>query len=759
MNQIKDNVFKLPTNNPERSGLKLDSDELSDFIMLINEHLNESERQEFPARMQEHVGKGASYALKDAVLEGLKVIYDKFKASDTGESEKKMLAIKLHERAEQCTPGFHNGVNAVVDGFYSAQDMNDLLYRVRQDIVARMATRLTDEVHTYNRCFVVAENAGYGVHALNKEDRYRGDLPDGIIQRFVAYVFGIELKLFAMLQGLEDQLKGQLGNVGYEGSKDSAYPVDEYHKIETILMQLFKDNPVVIELEAAQDALNQQDESKKVLTEHVTSSLKALGLTDRNIRVFLNPANMPLILKKQLEDTLAKLSDDKKALLESIKSTYSDDMVAFGDNARIRLSQANEAMKKAFFIVSEKGMTDIHWPNVRQVIWQGVKAHDYFDFTEKERAQLDIIMNPQTLDDKTVQWSAVISSLDDFMQAMRFLPPSQSTALFDAMKDDLKDFIKIDVDFMCVMKVLSPSQGEFVFDRIKYDLKDLIEELDGFQDMLDVLTLKQCNTLFDAMKHKLNDLIQTTGDLITVIRNLSPEKCGALFDAMKNKLNDLIQTTGDLIKVIRGHSPEKCGALLVGMKDNLNGIIKTATDFWEVMLFLSPEKCGVLLDTMKDDLKNIIKTVDDFSKVMQRLMPEQRTVLLDAMKDDLKDIIKTVDDFEAAVFHLSSENVAELIKHGESMLSRACADGVIDFAKFLIDQGVKPTEAMRLQAVNYGHLDMVQLLTEKLRPDVLTDLSSREPNPVSTAEFKGRLDAIKPPDHLGDKPSRGPEKG
>ena len=89
--QIKNKakLYQLPANTPQRAGVEITDDELTDLISSTNELMDESVRQNFSERMQEHVGADATYTAKALVRQGLKIIYDKFKNSDTNESEKK----------------------------------------------------------------------------------------------------------------------------------------------------------------------------------------------------------------------------------------------------------------------------------------------------------------------------------------------------------------------------------------------------------------------------------------------------------------------------------------------------------------------------------------------------------------------------------------------------------------------------------------------------------------------------------------------
>ena len=182
-------IYALSGDKPERSGEALTPDELNDLIILVKQLTGTApDDTTLEASIRGHIGPESIYALKEPVLQSLKIVYERLKDEGIKAPEKQMIAMKLQERAAHCTPGFHNGVNGIVDGFYSAKNVVELMQRVRQSVVSSMANGLTDEVHANNRCFVVAAGLArqgdfnYGVRALNRGDIYRGGLSDEIIR-------------------------------------------------------------------------------------------------------------------------------------------------------------------------------------------------------------------------------------------------------------------------------------------------------------------------------------------------------------------------------------------------------------------------------------------------------------------------------------------------------------------------------------------------------------------------------------------------
>jgi 2-phospho-L-lactate guanylyltransferase (CobY/MobA/RfbA family) len=718
----KTSVFSLPAETQERSGAKITEVELNALTTMLSELMDESVRENFNHRMENHVGSRSTYAFKNAVLEGLKIIHDKIENPNTSESEKKIIALKLQERAEECTPGFHNAVNTVVDSFYAAKNINDLLYRARQDIVARVAIQLSDDVHVNNRCFVLAEKLGYGVFALNRDDQYLNHLIDSVpnqrIEKALEAGFDKFLHVFPMLQGLEDQLRGQLDSSGYEGLKDTAYATHEQIKIESSLKQLFSDDSVVVELQAAQDALSEENKAKEALSHEITDALKAIGLSERQINVFLNPSNMPAMLKQQLQTRMDAFSDLENASLEHIKLQYTEGMAAFGQHTRTRITEANDAFKRKFFVGNEEGMTDINWPNLREMLWQGVKKQQYFEFTNGEDVQLDILMNHENSRDTNMDWTLMIHSLDDFIQAIQYIASEQGIVLIHAMKDKLPDIIGDTFEFSKILiSSLNEVQRTAMVEAIKNKLLKIIFSSENFSNVLQFLNEVQRTVVYEAMKDKLPEMIGRGDDFSNVLRFLNEVQRTAVYETTKSKLPD---------------------------------IINEHDEFPWILESLTPEQRIALIDAMKNKLSDIIYSCDNFSRTMKYLVSEQRMTVIEVMKKKLPDMIKTREEFMVATEYLSYDekmqcayvhgnidffrgevevNIASSINILSAILSKACKDGRVEIVHCILDRLVFDTITnlnLREELEKLGlENNIIDLGLEQIHNDTLLLISSR----------------------------------
>src|SRR3990167_4906271 len=181
--------------------------------------LSGDKKTSYLRRFYMHAGKGSTYSLKMQLEESLKLIYLALINPTYSDDQKNTIVFKFQEGVPNCTPGFHDRMNELVIGLSPATDLDALLSKLRQEIVNRAATQTTDEVHTFNRFFVVAQADGYGVRPFNPDDRYRGNLPDAAIRAKLREIFKQHYTFFSILHYLQDQLSVMLQRVAYIGRR------------------------------------------------------------------------------------------------------------------------------------------------------------------------------------------------------------------------------------------------------------------------------------------------------------------------------------------------------------------------------------------------------------------------------------------------------------------------------------------------------------------------------------------------------------
>ncbi len=410
---VPNKIYALPAREPIRAGDEITPEELINLLDAIKEHIDESQRAIFSSHITRHIGKDSTYALKSEAFQGLKIIHDRFMDKETKASEKAMIALKLQERAEECTPGFHNGINEVLDGFFLASHLNDLMYRMRQDIVARTATRISDDTHVNNRCFVIAETSGYGVHPINRNDQYlnhrNDEFPNKMIEEELEKSFDKELRIFTVLQGLEDQLRGQLSRAGYEGLKVAGYQLEEFDGIENQLLLLFQDVPEAQALLQAKTELQQKleleaqnretafTEMRRFVEAHPEAFTAFKVHTNLKLRALLGEGGLLPFASTWAKEAQNRLTAEEKVEFFKIKENFEAAQKASRmHEVREKLHEAQKSFYPLFFLKSGAGVTDINWPQVRQLLWQGIKRQQYFESSPEQ--YIDVIMNPSTSD-------------------------------------------------------------------------------------------------------------------------------------------------------------------------------------------------------------------------------------------------------------------------------------------------------------------------------------------------------------------------
>ena len=201
-----------------------------------------TKKTEFLHHLDRHAGDDSTYSLKQQLHESLKVIYATLIDPATPKDQQQALAIKLVEGAENCTPGFHDRTNECVISLSIPESLDDLLSIYRQAIVSRTANQMTDEIHAYNRFFVIAQGMGYGVRPLNPNDEYQGNIQDTVIKEKITEAFTRHYTLFNMLNSLQEQLTGYVRQKGYHGRCEEGYHSAFHSKFDKILRSIIKIN-------------------------------------------------------------------------------------------------------------------------------------------------------------------------------------------------------------------------------------------------------------------------------------------------------------------------------------------------------------------------------------------------------------------------------------------------------------------------------------------------------------------------------------
>lgn len=271
-------------------------------------HLNlqaDTAKSAIHQKLHEQAGEASTYKYKADLQKILASLYLTLINPKTLPSQQASIAMKLVEGLPHCTPGFHNRCLMCTNTAQPA-NLDDLLSLVRQDLVAHTASENTNEVHAYNRFFSVANTAGFGVRAVNKDDIYWGGISDQVILDKLKAAFGIHYTPITILNALLDQLRGLMSDRGYVGRVEAGYN-EIYHQFSTAFLEPFvgEINPIIL-----WEMVEEEDKDENIITKALDINWlvvkRALLQTIYNQAIFVMSDEEKITYQSLLSDEIPK---------------------------------------------------------------------------------------------------------------------------------------------------------------------------------------------------------------------------------------------------------------------------------------------------------------------------------------------------------------------------------------------------------------------------------------------------------------------
>ncbi len=190
--------------------------------------------------LTKHIGKNSTYTFKKQLIESISIIYWYLNGDlekKPSDNERTAIIAQCAEDIENCTPGFHNRINLAVASLSKPNNLAELLYSVRENIIYKAATKLTDDVHATNRFTHVAYKHSFGVLPNFDSDVYTGGIEEDDILYVLEKTFKKEYHALKLPFLLCKQAQSLCTPLGYVGKKDSLNPYTYgiYGTIETEL--------------------------------------------------------------------------------------------------------------------------------------------------------------------------------------------------------------------------------------------------------------------------------------------------------------------------------------------------------------------------------------------------------------------------------------------------------------------------------------------------------------------------------------------
>lgn len=190
---------------------------------------------------KKHTGNASTYTHKVKLLDSLQLLYTAFTSAQVTNNQRTMMALKIQEGTQNCTPGFHTRVQLVLELLNLPKDFDGLLAKTRSSIVEQIVSIAlkddTQSVHGGNRFYVTARNMGFGVRPIYEEDTYInvGGVEHKKMEADLAKGFDAHYGLFGILTALRDQIESIIREKGYIGRKETSYTNDDIERYNELI--------------------------------------------------------------------------------------------------------------------------------------------------------------------------------------------------------------------------------------------------------------------------------------------------------------------------------------------------------------------------------------------------------------------------------------------------------------------------------------------------------------------------------------------
>ena len=224
----KEKAFQTrPPNVIDLSSVTIPSNYKKKLVEILSKDISEEEKKALKTKIiKGHFNKFLEHDFK--------VIYARLtqllntQLGPLTQTDQKMIQMKLLEGAGQCVPGFHNRIRELATSFLLPNNLEQLLYKVREDLVKRAAASLGDGTHGHNFSSIIAAESGLGIKPLNKDDEYQAVLPRERVQAVLETIFKLEYRWYNLPLLLQEQVQGVLSVWGYAGEKAEGYELGAY---------------------------------------------------------------------------------------------------------------------------------------------------------------------------------------------------------------------------------------------------------------------------------------------------------------------------------------------------------------------------------------------------------------------------------------------------------------------------------------------------------------------------------------------------
>lgn len=345
-------------------------------------------------------------------------------------------------------------------------------------------------------------------------------------------------------------------------------------------------------------------------------------------------------------------SDQRTAVLTSIKDKLKIDQPYYVNPLLSRLSP--EALRDVCTSLKDKlGNSSRHQldealPSHFSAEHYAVFFNSFPDLKRTYRIK-DLLKRPVFYEYIKDELPRMCTSLNSLIDAFEGLTNEQRKALFDGVKDKLRELWHASQDkpyyLKRVLESLDPTQRTEVYEALKDVIPEAIHRSEDAEYAFQWFTIEQRAELFEKIKDRLNTIVMVPSPfgptpLGKMVHYLTLEQSKEVFQAKKDYVSSVSQFEETIHGMPDGDQDKK-DAFFGAVKEQLPSIIDNNKDLKRIMAILSPAQCKALceLEPLQKKLPSILPDWKTFGDLYRGLDKEKWSAFLNSSKETLRNEI------------------------------------------------------------------------------------------------------------------------
>lgn len=242
----------MPNLNPENCYFLAPRPPAPDYAVVPDNYLvelanmmgeNEPQKREFERQFIRHIrGDFSTKRIDCQQIESfLKQIYLCLKNHDLSQNLRSSIisSATYSDAIQNCSKGYHIRLTQIIQGLNFPTDLKALVSLYRHDIAEPVCVKHGQDVHSYQKCFEIAKDNGYGIEPPNENDVYSYVYDRAGVENAFKNAFDTKYTFFNIVNDVSQRIKDRLAHYGYVGCKgdNESYTQGETRAIYQFIKQ------------------------------------------------------------------------------------------------------------------------------------------------------------------------------------------------------------------------------------------------------------------------------------------------------------------------------------------------------------------------------------------------------------------------------------------------------------------------------------------------------------------------------------------